>query len=89
MQAVAYRRARKLLSSHRDQVTARILGVVQSLLIVALLGVIALFVALMASRGEARFPRARIDRLPEWVTAAPRRRGRGTSSCTTTRGSSR
>ncbi len=42
MQADAYRRARKLLSSRRDYVIARVLGFVQSLLIVALLGVIAL-----------------------------------------------
>ena len=67
MQAVAYRRARKLLSSQRDQITARILGGIQSLLIVALLGVMALLVALMASRGEARFPKDRIERLPEWL----------------------
>jgi hypothetical protein len=39
MQADAYRRARKLLSSRRDIVVARVLGLVQSLLIVALLGV--------------------------------------------------
>jgi len=64
MQAVAYRRARKLLSSQRDQITARILGGIQSLLIVALLGILALLVALMTSRGEARFPKDRIDRLP-------------------------
>ena len=67
MQAVAYRRARTLLSSQRDQITARILGVIQSLLIVSLLGVLALLVALMASRGEARFPASRIERLPEWL----------------------
>ena len=67
MQAVAYYRARKLLSSQRDQVIARILGAVQSLLIVAMLGVLALTVALMASRGEARFPKDRIERLPDWL----------------------
>ncbi len=67
MQAVDYRRARTLLSSQRDQITARILGVIQSLLIVSLLGVLALLVALMASRGEARFPESRIERLPEWL----------------------
>jgi ATP-binding cassette, subfamily B, bacterial len=69
MQADAYRRARKLLSSHREYVVARVLGLVQSLLLVALLGVIALFVALMASRGEARFPAAEADRLPQWVNS--------------------
>ncbi len=68
MQADAYRRARTQLSSRRGFVTARILGAVQSLLVLALLGVIALFVALMASRGEVRFPSARVSLLPQWVT---------------------
>ena len=67
MQADAYRRARKLLSSRRDYVIARVLGFVQSLLIVALLGVIALFVALLSSRGEARFPASKASLLPAWV----------------------
>ena len=67
MQADAYRRARKLMSSRRDYVIARVLGFIQSLLIVALLGVIALFVALMSSRGEARFPASQVDLLPPWV----------------------
>jgi ATP-binding cassette, subfamily B, bacterial len=68
MQADAYRRARRLLSSRRDFVIARVLGFVQSLLLVTLLGVAALFVALMASRGEARYPAARVDELPGWVS---------------------
>jgi ATP-binding cassette, subfamily B, bacterial len=67
MQPDAYRRARKLLSSRHDYVIARVLGLVQSLLLVALLGIIALFVALMASRGEARFPSAEDDQLPQWA----------------------
>ena len=67
MQADAYRRARKLLSSRRDIVIARVLGFVQSLLIVALLGVIALFVALVSSRGEARFPASKQQLLPAWA----------------------
>jgi ABC-type multidrug transport system fused ATPase/permease subunit len=67
MQAVAYRRARNLLSSRRDQITARTLGVVHSLLIVALLGILALFIALMSSRGEARVRKDRADDLPTWV----------------------
>jgi ABC-type multidrug transport system fused ATPase/permease subunit len=67
MQAIAYHRARHLLGYPRGVVIARILGTVESLLIVALLGVIGLFVALIASRGEGRFPAGRIDRLPEWV----------------------
>jgi ABC-type multidrug transport system fused ATPase/permease subunit len=64
MQADAYGRARKVLSSHREFVVARILGVVQSLLLLALLGLIALFVAVMASRGEARFPASKVKELP-------------------------
>src|SRR5215467_15625658 len=68
MQAVAYRRARRLLSSRHDQVVARILGCVDSLLIVALLYILALLVALLAFRGEARFPASRKDSLPQWVS---------------------
>jgi len=64
MQADAYRRARKLLSSRREFIVARVLGFVQSLLLVALLGIIALFVAVMASRGEARFPASKVKQLP-------------------------
>src|SRR5271163_3574877 len=67
MQADAYRRARKLLGARRDIVIARVLGFVQSLLIVVLLGVIALFVALVSSRGEARFPTSSRNLLPAWV----------------------
>jgi ABC-type multidrug transport system fused ATPase/permease subunit len=67
MQADAYRRARRLLSSRGDYVIARVLGFVQSLLIVALLGVIALFVALVSSRGEARFPASARGLLPAWA----------------------
>ena len=65
MQAEGYRRARKLLTSRSDYVTARVLGFVQSLLVVALLGIIAILVAVLASRGEARFPSGTL--LPEWV----------------------
>jgi ATP-binding cassette subfamily B protein len=68
MQADAYRRARKLLSSRREYAIARVLGFVQSLSIVALLGVIALFVALLSSRGEARFPASKKNLLPAWVS---------------------
>lgn len=69
MQAIAYRRARNQLSSRRDTIIARVLGTVQSLLIVALLGVIGLLVALMASRGEARVPSSRVKDLPDWLVA--------------------
>jgi ATP-binding cassette, subfamily B, bacterial len=67
MQADAYRRARTLLGSRRDLVIARTLGGIQSILILCLLGIISLFVVLMASRGEARFPAAEKDVLPAWV----------------------
>jgi ABC-type multidrug transport system fused ATPase/permease subunit len=67
MQAEAYRRALLLLSSRRELVTARILGAVQSLLLLALLAVLSLYVALLASRGEARFPSAQLGLLPKWV----------------------
>jgi ABC-type multidrug transport system fused ATPase/permease subunit len=67
MIAEGYRRARKLLTSRGDHVVARALGFVQSLLLVALLGIIALFLAVMASRGEARFPSNELNRLPGWV----------------------
>ena len=67
MQAEGYRRARNLLTSRRDHVVARVLGFAQSLLLVVLLGIIAVFVAVMASRGEARFPTSEVKRLPAWV----------------------
>jgi ATP-binding cassette subfamily B protein len=67
MQADAYRRARQLLSSRREYVIARVLGFFQSLLLVALLGLVALFVALLSSRGETRFPSSKEDSLPKWV----------------------
>ena len=73
MQAIAFHRAGRLLGSARDPVIARILGAIESLLIIALLAVVGLFVALIASRGEARFPASRISRLPAWV--APHRAG--------------
>ena len=67
MQADAYRRARQLMSSRREHVIARVLGFIQSLLLVALLGLIALFVALLASRGETRFPASKEKMLPAWM----------------------
>ncbi len=56
MQADAYRRARTLTGSRGDLTVARVLGAVQSLLLLGLLGIICLFTALMSSRGAARFP---------------------------------
>src|SRR5208283_4668366 len=67
MHADAYRRARTLIGSHRDLIVARVLGAIQSLLLLGLLGIICLFVTLMASRGRARFPLAEVSRLPAWV----------------------
>ncbi len=67
MQADAYHRARTLMGSHRDLIVARVLGTIQSLLLLGLLGIICLFVELMSSRGEARFPLAEASRLPAWV----------------------
>ena len=67
MQADAYSRARQLLSSRREYVIARALGFFQSLLLVALLGLVALLVALLSSRGETRFPASKVDLLPAWV----------------------
>ena len=67
MQAEGYRRARKLLTSRGDYIAARILGFVQSLLLVALLGILAIFVAVLASRGEARVPSNLVSKLPSWV----------------------
>ncbi|HWE36772.1 MAG TPA: ABC transporter ATP-binding protein [Isosphaeraceae bacterium] len=52
MQAVAYRRARNLCNSRpRAVVTARVLGVVRSLLLLILAGIAGLYLALLATRG--------------------------------------
>jgi ATP-binding cassette, subfamily B, bacterial len=67
MQANAYRRARALMGSHSDLTVARVLGAIQSFLLLGLLGIICLFAALMASRGEARFPLTEAGRLPAWI----------------------
>ena len=69
MQAEGYRRARRLLTSRGDYIAARVLGFVQSLLLVLLVAIIAIFVAVLASRGEARFPPGAIGRLPQWVAS--------------------
>jgi ABC-type multidrug transport system fused ATPase/permease subunit len=69
MQADAYRRARTLLGSQRSSRVARTLGAVQSILLLALLGILCLFVVLLAARGEARFPAAAQDTLPGWVVS--------------------
>ena len=55
------------MGSHSDLTVARVLGAIQSLLLLGLLGIICLFAALMASRGEARFPLTEAGRLPAWI----------------------
>lgn len=63
MQADAYRRARRLLSgSPSTVILARILGVVHSLLILALVAVAGLFTALLDRQGEARIPTRELSR---------------------------
>lgn len=66
MQSDAYRRARTLLGSRLPWLP-RVLGALDSLLILALLAVLSLFVSLLASHGEARFPAAGRDVLPPWA----------------------
>src|SRR5436305_2024306 len=68
MHAVAYDRARKLLVANPTAVlSAKVLGVIQSLLILTLLCVCGLLVALLATQGEARYPEAKLAALPDWV----------------------
>lgn len=68
MHAEAFARARKLLQDHRGAVvTAGVLGVVHSLLILVLLVVAGLLTGLLASQGEARYPTANVESLPKWV----------------------
>lgn len=70
MHADAYARALKYLDEHRGRVvTAVVLGVVHSLLLLLLLVMIGLLTALFASRGEARFPEERSARLPSWTAS--------------------
>ncbi len=68
MHAEAYARARRLLSDRRGAViTAGILGVVHSLLVLALLMIVGLLTGLLASLGEARYPASAVSALPDWV----------------------
>ena len=73
MHAEAYARARRLLSDRRGAViTAGILGVVHSLLVLALLLIVGLLTSLLVSLGEARYPAAKVtvksgSPLPDWV----------------------
>src|SRR3954468_13220535 len=69
MQADAYRRARKLLSSSSPNVLVKagFLGVVHSLLVLALLGIAGLLAGLLDSRGETRYPTDQLSSLPLWM----------------------
>lgn len=70
MHAAAYDRARKLLGGRRGVViTTTVLGVVHSLLLVALLAVLGLLAGLLDSQGEARYPAAKLKDLPRWVSS--------------------
>src|SRR5512135_100869 len=67
MQADAYRRARRLLSGSSGAVMARVLGVLHSLLVLALLTVLGLLISLLATRGVARYSTDRKDESPAWL----------------------
>jgi len=67
MRAEAYHRARKILDRRSGMILGRCLGAVHSVLILGLLIVLSLFTALVATRGEAKFPRSEAERLPEWA----------------------
>ena len=68
MHADAYARAHRLLSDRRGAVlTAAVLGVVHSLLLLMLLGCMGLLMALLASRGEARCAKTLTRKMPDWV----------------------
>ena len=77
MHSDAFRRARKLLRGHpREVIAARVLGIAHSLLLLALLAAASLLVALLVSRGEARFSTSGKDQLGAWtesrITASDR-----------------
>ncbi|MEA2592007.1 MAG: ATP-binding cassette, subfamily bacterial [Actinomycetota bacterium] len=73
MQADAYRRARKLLSSSSPNapMTAGFLGVVHSLLMLSLFGIAGLLVALLDTHGESRYPTSRMASFPKWMSQHP------------------
>ena len=67
MHSDAFRRARKLLRGHpREAITARMLGVAHSLLLLSLLAVAGLLVALLVGQGEAQSTTARRALLKHW-----------------------
>jgi ATP-binding cassette, subfamily B, bacterial len=66
MYAEAYRRARKLLSARpMAGPTAAVLGTLHSVLVLALLATAGLLAALLATQGEGRMPKTRVERLPD------------------------
>ena len=77
MQAIAYRRAGRLLGSRAIAVIARILGAIESLLIVALLAVVGPVRGPDRLAGRGAVPASRVDRLPQQVPdwLAPHRAG--------------
>ncbi len=68
MQVDAYHRARMLAGADRPIRLIRFLGLIQSLLVIFLLGLSGIFVSLIASRGETRFPSSRLNEVPQWVS---------------------
>lgn len=73
MHAEAYARARKLLGDRQGTMaTVGVLGVVQSLLVLAMLAVVGLLAALLTTQGEAR---VRKEREPDLLRRAPWVRG--------------
>jgi ABC-type multidrug transport system fused ATPase/permease subunit len=69
MDADAYRRARKLLSSSSPNVLvkARVFGVVHALLVLSLLGIAGLLVGLLDTHGESLYSTARLADFPKWM----------------------
>ena len=67
MQAEAYLRAKNLLAAGRSSWIARLLGVAEALLALGLLLVAALFLGLMASRGEIGVAEGATASLPAWA----------------------
>ena len=68
MRSSGYGRASKLLADHQGAVvTARALGMIQSLLVLGLMGVAGLLGALVTSRGAAVLDRDTANQMPAWV----------------------
>jgi ATP-binding cassette, subfamily B, bacterial len=67
MHADAYHRARRLLSGSSNAMVAQVLGVLHSLLVLALLMVFGLLISLLDTQGVARYPTARKAESPPWL----------------------